>query len=98
MQGKWQVDFNGGGLTSETGFGPPCGLCDGRSLVQRLCARQGDVHVAYHRKPLAGMLRLPTHAQEVQDQWETGDGTGTAQEAQGRIEVVLPRLRLLVDS
>ena len=71
---------------SETGFRAPRGLCNGRSLVRCLCACQGDVHVAYHRKPPAGMLRLPAHAQEVRNRWETSDGAGTAQKAQGRIK------------
>ena len=32
---------------SETGFGAPCRLCNGRSLMRCLRACQGDVHVAH---------------------------------------------------
>ena len=70
---------------SETGFGAPRRLRDGRSLMRRLRAHQGDVHVAHHWKSPAGVFRVPMYAQEVRDRWETGDGMGT-QEAQGCIE------------
>ena len=68
------------------GFGAPRGLRNGQSLVRCLRARQGDVHVAHHRESPAGVLRVSAFAREVQNWWETGDGAGTAQKTQGRIE------------
>ena len=44
------------------------------------------MHVAHHWKSPAGVLRVPTDAQEVRDRRETGDGAGTVQEAQSCIE------------
>ena len=71
---------------SETGFGAPRRLRNGQSLMRCLRARQGDVHVAHHRKSPAGVLRLPTDTRKVRDRWETSDGVRTAQEVQGRFE------------
>ena len=68
------------------GFGAPRGLRNGRSLVRRLRARQGDMHVAHHRESPAGVLRVSAFTREVRNWRETGDGTGTAQKAQGRFE------------
>ena len=68
------------------GFGASRGLRNGRSLVRRLRARQGDVHVAHHWESLAGVLWVSAFAREVRNWWETGDGVGTVQEVQGRIE------------
>ena len=68
------------------GFGAPRGLRNGQSLVRRLHARQGDVHVAHHWESLAGVLRVSAFAWEVRNWRETGDGAGTVQKTQGRIE------------
>ena len=68
------------------GFGAPRGLRNGQSLMRRLRARQGDVHVAHHWESLAGVLWVSVFAQEVRNWWETGDGAGTMQKTQGHIE------------
>ena len=54
--------------------------------MRRLRACQGDVHVAHHRESLAGVLWVSAFAREVRNWQETGDGVGTVQKMQGRIE------------